>query len=143
MVSPGGVGQGTYGGHMTLLHSCAVHVYTHVESAIMAAGSSSSCIWTASVFLAPASSRPRDHSDGNEDNDEVCILTLGDPFRYTISSFDVIAIELRQLRMKGYNTDGEELTFNAFIRNDPSLNRSYPAWMTITDGTAIDIRFGS
>ena len=56
--------------------------------------SSSSCIWTASVFLAPASSLPRDHSNGDKDNNEVCILTLGDPFRYTIPSFDVIAIEL-------------------------------------------------
>ena len=93
--------------------------------------------------MAPASSRPRDHSDGDKDNDEVCILTLGEPFRYTIPSFDVIAIELRQLRMEGYNTDAEELTFDAFIRNDPSLNHSYPAWMTITDGTAIDVRFGS
>ena len=106
--------------------------------AVASSSSSSSCI--ASIFPAPVSSRLRDHSDDDQDDDEVCILTVGKPFRYTIPSFDVIAVELRQVRLKGYNSDGDELTYDGFIRNDISLSRSYPTWMTVKDGTIIDVR---
>ena len=42
--------------------------------------------------------------------------------------------------MKGYNSDGVELTYDSFIRNDPSLSRSYPTWLTVKDSTIIAVR---
>ena len=70
----------------------------------------------------------------------VCVLPVGMPFRYVIPSFDVIAIEMRQMKIKGYTTDGEERNYDIFIRNDPSLCRLYPVWMVIRDGTVIEVR---
>ena len=43
--------------------------------------------------------------------------------------------------IKGYTAEGEERTYDMFIRNDPSLCRPYPAWMTIRDATAIEVGF--
>ena len=61
----------------------------------MAVASSSTSSFIVSVFSVPVNSRPRDPSDDEKDDDEVCILTLGEPFLYTIPSFDVIVVELR------------------------------------------------
>ena len=70
----------------------------------------------------------------------VCVLSVGMPFRYVIPSFDTIAIEIWQMKIKGYTTDGEERNYGIFIRNDPSLCRLYPVWMVIRDGTVLEVR---
>ncbi len=58
----------------------------------------------ASVFPAPKSSQPlHDPASDDEPNDYVYIVSLGKPFRYTIPSFDVLAVELRQMRIKGHS----------------------------------------
>ena len=94
----------------------------------------------ASVFFAPVRSRPLyDHSRDEDEDDEVCVVSIGRPFRYIIPSFNVIAVELRQIRIRGYNSEGEGETYDLFIRNDTSLSRSYPAWMTVKDGTVVDV----
>lgn len=91
------------------------------------------------VSFAPKSMRPEfDHSVDDEPADCVCILSVGVPFRYVIPSFDVLCVEMRQMRIKGYTAEGEERTYDMFIRNDPSLCRPYPAWMTILDATSIE-----
>lgn len=93
----------------------------------------SDAVAAASVYSAPPRTRQWfDSSSGNEPDDEVCLLTLGDPFRYTIPTFDVLAVELRQVCIRGY-ADGEERVYDAFIRNDSSLCRSYPTgWRSRT-----------
>ena len=93
------------------------------------------------AYFASKSSRPHyDPSTDDEPDDCVCVLSVGMPFRYVIPSFDVIAIEMRQLRMKGYTPGGEERNYDIFIRIDPSLCRQYPVWMVIKDGTVIEVR---
>jgi len=96
---------------------------------------------TAAAYFAPKSSRPQyDPSSDDEPDDCVCVLSVGMPFRYVIPSFDIIAIEMRQMKIEGYTTDGEERNYDIFIRNDPSLCRLYPVWMVIRDGTVIEVR---
>ena len=92
------------------------------------------------AYFASKSSRPHYDPSTDEPDDCVCVLSVGMPFRYVIPSFDVIAIEMRQLRMKGYTPEGEERNYDIFIRNDPSLCRQYPVWMVIKDGTVIEVR---
>ena len=54
-------------------------------------------------LFAPKTSRPQyDPSADDEPHDCVCVLSVGEPFHYVIPSFDVIAIEMRQLKVKGY-----------------------------------------
>ena len=50
-------------------------------------------------------------------------------------------VEMRQIRIKGYTAEAEERTYNMFIRNNPSLCRPYPVWMTIQDAIAMEVRF--
>ena len=60
---------------------------------------------TPCVYFAPKSSRPwYDPATDEEPNDCVCALSLGPPFRYVIPGFDVLAVEMRQMRIKGYTT---------------------------------------
>ena len=95
----------------------------------------------ATAYFTPKTSRPQyDPYADNEPHDCVCVLSVGEPFRYVIPSFDVIAIEMRQLKVKGYTAEGEERNYDLFIRNDPSLCRPYHVWMVIKDGTVIEVR---
>ena len=114
----------------------------------MASGSSSLSPATPATTLAcvqfvPKSARPEHVSnpDNEEDEDDcLCILSLGDPFQYVIPSFQFLSVELRQIRVKGYTTEGEEKTYDMFMRNDPSLCRAYPAWIVAKDVTVIQVR---
>ena len=82
---------------------------------------------TPCVYFAPKSSRPwYDPATDEEPNDCVCALSPGPPFRYVIPGFDVLAVEMHQMRIKGYTTAGEERTYDIFVRNDPSVNHCYP-----------------
>ena len=74
-----------------------------------------------------------DPSD-DEPDDCVCVLSVGPPFRYVIPSFDILAIDMWQMRIKGYTAEGEERNYDIFI---PSLCQPYPVWMVIRDGTVI------
>ena len=67
------------------------------------------------------------------------MLGIGPPFRYVITSFDVISVELKPIRIHGATPQGEEHIYDGFIRNDPSLSHSLPAWMTVMDSTVVDV----
>ena len=96
---------------------------------------------TAAAYFAPKSSCPQyDLSSDDEPDDCVCVLSVRMPFRYVIPSFDVIATEIRQMKIKGYTTDGEEHNYDIFIHNDLSLCRLYSVWMVIRDGTVLEVR---
>ena len=62
-----------------------------------------------------------DHSVDDEPADYVCVLSVEVPCRYVLPSFDILCVEMRQIRIKGYTAEGEEWTYDMFIRNDPSL----------------------
>ena len=68
----------------------------------------------ASVFFVPVSLRPLyDHSRDEDEDDEVCVVSIGRPFRYIIPSFNVIAVELGQIRIRGYNSEGKGETYDS------------------------------
>ena len=54
------------------------------------------------------------------------MISIGEAFPYLIPSFAVLEVELRQMRIKGYTSVGDEENYDVFIRNDPTLSRSYP-----------------
>ena len=47
-----------------------------------------------------------------EEYGEFCLLSIGEPFTYTIPSFDVLAVELRLIRIPGCDGSGEEKVFD-------------------------------
>ena len=67
------------------------------------------------------------------------VLSLTPPFFYVIPNFDVLQVELRHMRVKGYDSNGEEQVYDLFIRNDPSLCRPYPVCIVIKDGTLVKV----
>ena len=74
------------------------------------------------VHFIPESSRPwYDPSSTDEIEPSVSVLSLTSPFFYVIPNFDVLQVELRHMRVKGYDSNGEEQVYDLFIRNDPSL----------------------
>lgn len=92
-----------------------------------------------SVSISPIIARPlfvpgTEHSPG----DIVDVLTLGTPFHYMIPSFDVLRVELRQMKVAVVR-EGVDTTLDLFVRNDPALCRSYPAKMTIKDFLVVDV----
>lgn len=82
------------------------------------------------VSFAELSCRPSYVPDDDEPDDRFWVLILGPSFRYTIPSFDVLAVELRKIRVGG-NSKG---VYDIFIRDDASLTKqTCPALMTVKD----------
>ena len=69
------------------------------------------------VSFADLSSRPSYVPDDNEPDDRFWVLTLGPSFRYVIPSLDVLAVELRQMRVGG-DSKGAGQVYDIFIRAD-------------------------
>jgi len=79
-------------------------------------------------------------SDYGEEDDTVWVTSVGDPFMYVIPSFDVIAVELRRMQIKGFDRrDDKEVKLDLFIRNDACLCRMYPSMMAIKDVVIIKV----
>ena len=96
------------------------------------------------VHFVPKADRPEHISDPSQDDQEddcMCVLSLGDAFPYVIPSFQFLSVELRQMRVKGYTKEEEERTYDIFVRNDPSLCRAYPTWIVARDVTMIEVHF--
>ena len=93
------------------------------------------------VSKAPMCSRPWYHPGVEDDQEDcVCVLSIGPPFYYTIPSFDVLQVQLMQLRVMGYDSKGEEQHYDFFIRYDPSLSHGKcPAWMRIKDAAIVKV----
>ena len=57
-----------------------------------------------SVSAVPLSSRPGyDPAVDTKQEDCVCVLSIGSVFGYVIPSFNVLQVEMRQARVKGFN----------------------------------------
>ena len=94
-----------------------------------------------SVYLTPKSGR---YTDGSikltEDDEFICVLSVGAKFLYVIPGFDVLGVELRHIQVKGFSKIGNpESVFDMFIKNDMSLCRLYPAHMVLRDVTIIKV----
>ena len=94
---------------------------------------------TACVFPAPRLSRVcyDPTIDGNNHDDEVLVLSVGQPFRYNIPSFDLLVVEPRKMKVKGSTSEGEEKHYDIYIRNLRSFTHVYPVWMAIRDATIL------
>ena len=93
------------------------------------------------VSLAELSSRPSYVPESDEPDDMFWVLNMGAPFKYVIPSFDVLAVELRQMRVGG-DRNGVGQVYDVFIRgNDVSLtSKNYPALMLVKDYINIEVR---
>ena len=59
---------------------------------------------------------------------------------YVIPSFDVIAVELRRMQIKGFDRrDDKEVKLDLFVRNDACLCRMNPSMMAIKDVVIIKV----
>ena len=74
----------------------------------------------------------------NEPEDVFDVTAVGPPFQYVIPGFEVLAVELRQMRILGV-LDEEEKSYDLFIRNEASLRRAYPERMTVKDYCMIEV----
>ena len=82
-----------------------------------------------STYFAPKSLRPQYDPSDDEPDDCVCVLSVGPPFRYVIPSFDILAIDMWQMRIKGYTAEGEERNYDIFIPMIPySVNHIQCGW---------------
>lgn len=53
---------------------------------------------------------------------ELAVLDVGVEFTYTIPSFSVISVKLRQCGMQLVGRDGSVHVYDGFVHSDPSLN---------------------
>ena len=67
------------------------------------------------------------HAAGICEEEEWCILTMGDTFVYSVPYLPALSVALRQFRMQRVVGVDETELYNIFVRDDPSLlHRSYP-----------------
>lgn len=72
--------------------------------------------------------------------EKIAILSVGVPFEYAIPYFDVLAVELRQIKVERQLKDQVTTErFDAFIRNDATLNCTYPTSFFVTDSFFIEV----
>ena len=72
---------------------------------------------------------------------EFCAVTVGQPFVYVIPSFSVLSVQLRQMKIKWSPCEeAAEATYDVFVRNDSSLCRAYPAWMSVKNAARVRVK---
>ncbi len=73
------------------------------------------------------------------------ILSIGKPFMYNIPNFEIMAIELRQIKVEvevannGLESEMEMECFDAFVRCDAGLCRSYPSTLNPKTTFAVQV----
>ena len=84
---------------------------------------------------------PKLHQGMEDDPEDVFdVVSVGQPFRYVIPSFDVLAMEVRKIKIVGqHRLSFEEKCYDLFIRNNSSLIRPYPARLTVTNLVVIEV----
>ena len=98
---------------------------------------------TACVAYAPRNTRMLyDKAADKQPYDMVQVLSLGSPFLYNIPSFDLLSVEMRQVRINGYTAEDKQVQYDIFVCNHSAsdLDRVYPWWMTIKDATIIEVK---
>ena len=76
-----------------------------------------------------------------EGDKRICVLSAGIKFLYVLPGFDVLAIELRHLKVKGFPKGCMKDIYDVFIKNDATLFQSYPAVMIMQDLTGVILLF--
>lgn len=70
-------------------------------------------------------------TENGEEWDSVPVLECGEVYSYTIPGFSVITVSLRRLRYQCIMPDQSIKVVDGFVRDDPSLQRVYPAEMMV------------
>ena len=66
--------------------------------------------------------------------ERMIILSIGEPFKYIIPNFEVLVVNMRQVKLERESeVTGLDEQFDTFIRDDEWLHRSYPAYIHVTD----------
>ena len=72
--------------------------------------------------------------------ERMIILSIGEPFKYIIPNFEVLAVNMRQVKLERESeVTGLDEQFDAFIRDDEWLHRSYPAYIHVTNAFIIKV----
>ncbi len=66
--------------------------------------------WVNSISITPKPNRFHEVSS----DDMICVVSLGPVFKYVIPSFDVLTVELRQIKCFGFNIDGDQESYDFF-----------------------------
>jgi len=93
------------------------------------------------VYLSHKSARYTDVGVKLSEDHDLCVVAIGNKLLYTLPGFDVLAVELRHIQVKGTSKMGkEEDTFDLFVRNDFALTRTYPCEMSLKEVTVVKVR---
>ena len=81
-----------------------------------------------------------DLSSDDDDVDNFTVLCVGDKFRYTIPSFAVVHVWLRPMKLQAFSEQTGELeVYDGFIRDDPSLERSFPVGVVVAEQCIVPV----
>ena len=69
----------------------------------------------------------------------VCALKYGNVLEYTIPSFSVIKVKLRQAVIQTVDTSGEPVVLDVFFREDSSLNTKLPQELIVDEACIVDV----
>ena len=80
------------------------------------------------------------HAAGICEEEEWCILTVGDTFVYSVPYFPALSVILRQIKVQRVVGVNETELYDIFIRDDPKLlHRSYPNTLLVKYAFAIEV----
>ena len=80
------------------------------------------------------------HAAGICEEEEWCVLTVGDTFMYSVPYFPALSVVLRQIKVQRVVGVDETELYDIFIRNDPSLlYGSYPTTLLVKYAFAIEV----
>ena len=66
------------------------------------------------------------------------VLSISPKLEYGIPGFGILAVDLRCMKVHGYDEAGELMFLDAFVCN-PSLDHIFPAGMEVTDASCSDV----
>ena len=69
----------------------------------------------------------------------VCALKYSNVIEYTIPSFSVIKVKLRQAVIQTIDTSGEPAVLDVFFREDSSLNTKLPQELIVDEACIVDV----
>ena len=71
--------------------------------------------------------------------ERMAILSIGEKFKYVIPDFEVLSVNMRQVKMEKESEEGLDEIFDAFIRDDQWLRRSFPLYIDVNDAFFIKV----
>ena len=90
------------------------------------------------AYLSQKSARYSDVGVDLIEDHDICVMAVGGKLLYVLPGFDVLAVELCHVQVKGSLKTGKPKdTFDLFVRNDFSMSRTYPGELSLKEVTVI------